>query len=303
MFVDETEKSAKLWITSLRFAEDMQNLVNGGESASDVEEAALEENVEANDDTVESDDNIPEAGGESTVNVDNLTGRETDISLVFAADYQGFKDYLAFIRDYKDRMVIKNIDVNYDLSSQRVNANVIVAQYAILSAERELTSVETGVTDLGCDNIFVAKNDYISIDDYIKNLSGMMGTDGTSSLGTDDYFLKIGAVTDNTDAITIGQTGDIPGSTYVVSRSNSKEDVYFAFKGSNGEYSVEYRIGETINLRIISSDRFDANDRVEAGLHIDNATDSKVYVSVEGENSSQPRIDVIEKNGDIEISN
>ena len=129
-----------------------------------------------------------------------------------------------------------------------------------------------------------------------------------------DYFIKLNASTDNTNGKVIGRGDDVAGSTHIISSDNAKEDIVFNVEGENGEYRIKYAIGNNatndtiskdaegkIYLRIISTERLGNDDKVSAAIHINNNADIPVYVNVEGDDLSNPRVNIVEKNGLVTV--
>ena len=146
MFASHAEADIPIWFSQMSFATETQTLVNGEEvqSASDVEQEQLEENV-----AVAEGEEIPpeEEGGvrgetkESAVG--DLIGRDTELGLSYQVEYKDLKKFLEYIRDYKDRLVIKDITLNYSEYSDLVSGNVTLSQYAIVGEGRTLPEVVT----------------------------------------------------------------------------------------------------------------------------------------------------------------
>lgn len=315
MFVSRAEGDIPIWFNQVKFAEEIKMMINGEETTVDTE-AEAEEILSEQRNSGANQVLVPQ------LPTDNLMWRKSDLGLTFQTKYDGFKKYLAYIRDYEDRLVIKEIDVTYDELSGLVSGSMVLSQYAILGDDRVLPEVETDVDSIGTDNIFTNDDRGGSILDLIAGMASdfiEMITGGVSSeaamdeLGT-DYFIKLNAATDNTNGKTIGRGDDVAGSTHVASNQNSKEDIKFDVSGQSGEYMVNYSIGENgysdtiskdingkLYLRIISTERYSGDDKVEAVIHITNNADIPVFVNVEGDDSSNPRINIIEKNGEVTI--
>ncbi|MBR1910553.1 MAG: type II secretion system protein M [Lachnospiraceae bacterium] len=329
MFASVAEREVPIWFSQMKFAEETRNMINGGEteSASDVEQQQLEENVAAAEgEEVPSDTEGAEAGGgensEGSTGINNLMYRDTELGLTFQTQYDGFKNLLAYVRDYEDRMVIKEIDISFEPMSGMVSGSMVLSQYAILSPERTLPDVVTDVDNLGTDNIFVNGNyggtiiDLLAdvAADFVNKLMGGLSPEALDEYGT-DYFVKVNAVTDNTNGKTIGRADDTSEATYITSSTDGKEDVIFRVSGSGGSYSVYYKIGKAeytdtiekasdgkIYLRIVSTARMDDSDQSAVSLHVTNESDIPVVVNVEGDDSNNPRVTIQERAGNVTVN-
>ena len=330
MFASHAEADVPIWFSQMRFAEETRSMINGEEtqSASDVEQEQLEENVAAaegeSSEGGRGEGEVPSDAGESggSAGIGNLMYRDTELGLTFETQYDGFKNLLAYIRDYEDRIVIKDIDVSYDKLGGLVSGSMVLSQYAILSPERELPDVITDVDNIGTENIFTNANYGGSIldliadmySDFISMLLGNLPSEALDELGT-DYFIKVNAVTDNTNGKTIGRADDTTEETYITSATNAREDVNFQITGSGGSYSVFYKIGNAeytdtidkasdgkIYIRVVSSARMSDDDDSTIILHVQNESDIPAVVNIEGDDSERPRIEVRGNTGNVAVN-
>ena len=328
MFASHAEADVPIWFNQMKFAEETKMMINGQEtqSASDVEQEQLEENVAAAEG--ESDGGTEEAAepatesGRGSTGIDDLMYRDTELGLSFETQYSGFKNLLAYIRDYKDRMVIKEIDITYAEMTGLVTGTMVLSQYAVLGPGRVLPDVETDVEALGTDNVFTSSDHGGSIldlladmySDFLSKILGNLPEEALEEIGS-DYILKVNAVTDNTNGKTMGRMDDSTEATYVTSKSNSKEDVTISISGSGGSYEVYYKIGKSeftdvinkssddkIYVRVVSSSRSGEDDESAVGIHISNESDIPVVLKIEGDDSSNPRVSVPEKNGNVTVN-
>ena len=329
MFASHAETDIPIWFTQMKFAEETKNMINGqeGESASDVEQAQLEEDVAAAEGETaaegEGGEDEPEAtGSEGEAGISNLMYRDTELGLTFECKYDGFKNLLAYIRDYKDRMVIKDIDVSYNRETGLVAGDLVLSQYAVLGPDRILPEVETDVDNIGTDNIFLNSNHGGTIlelladiaSDFLSMIMGDLPESALDELGT-DYFVKVNAVTDNTNGKTIGRADDSTESTYITSSANKKEDVTFKVSGTGGSYSIYYKVGKNeytdtiekasdgkVYLRVVSTSRSGDDDNSAISLRVANDSDIPVVINVEGDDSSNPRISIVERSGNVTVN-
>lgn len=332
MFLSHAEAEIPVWFNQVKFATETSSMIRNQEgetkSASDVEAEAEQEAVAAAEgETTDVGDSgrgdasdAGETGG--SANVGDLMYRDTEIGLNFETTYAGFKNLLAYVRDYEDRIVIKEINVSYNGITDLTSGTLVLSQYALLGPGRELPEVETDVDKLGTENVFTNNNNGGSIidmiadmySDFLEKILGNLPETARDELGT-DYFIKVNAVTDNTNGKTIGRADDSTEVTYVTSASNSDEDVLFNILGSGGDYSVKYEIGgvdytdeiskgsdSKIYLRVVSSSRKNDDDESAVTLHVINESDIPVVVNIEGDDTDNPRVRVMEKVGDVMVN-
>ncbi len=326
MFIHHTEQDIPIWVSKIQFADETRNMVNGEEiqSASDVEQAQLEENIESAE-----GESAPAEGneaGDGTESVDKsvlegLVSRDTEIGIEFSSQYEEFKKFLAHIRDYEDRIVIKDVELSYDQYAGLVRGSMVLSQYAILGEGRVLPDVETGFDRLGTENIFVPEEKGGSILDVIADamadlynrIMGSLSSEAAEEFAT-DYFVRINGVTDNSSGKTIGRANDLQQSSYILSDENDKEDVTFVVSGSEGMYGIKYSVGDrkheetlekdsgsALYLRIVSTERMSDSDKVAVALHVVNNSDLSVTVVVEGDDQNNPRVEVVEQDGDVTV--
>ena len=326
MFIYNAETEIPIWVARLKFAEETQNAVSEGtdQSASDIEGQQLEQNVAAAEGEEaagagEEGGGRPADGYQSVMN--DLIYRDTELGIEFASGYEEFKKFLEHIRDYEDRLVIKDIEVTYDNLTGLVRGSMVLSQYALLGPGRELPKVESGINRLGTENVFIAKEHGDSMlavlaDEILKlynRILGDLSIEAATELNQ-DYFIRVTAVTDNTNGKTIGRADDINRETYIFSDENGEEDISFLLSGSDGSYTVKYSVGDKtfedhiekdkdagLHLRIASTDRMSDSDKVSARIHVINDSDMPMAVSVEGDDEGRPRIDIVEKDGDVTV--
>lgn len=328
MFISHAEADVPIWFNQVKFAEETKNMINGEEtdSASDEETATEEEAVAANEGENVEGEQSGDAyeSGVQTQNsfIADLMYRDTEIGLSFETQYDGFKNLLAYIRDYEDRMVIKDLEIQYDALGDLVSGTMILSQYAILGPDRVLPDVETDVDAIGTNNVFVNTDHGGSIldlladiaADFINKIMGGLSEEALDEFGT-DYFVKVNAVTDNTNGKTIGRADDISESTYVTSAANKKEDVTFKVTGSSGSYNVSYKVGKAehtdsiskasdgkLYIRVVSSARLGDDDESAVTLHVINESDIPVVVNFEGDDPDRPRIEMRERTGNVTVN-
>ena len=149
MFISEAESDVAIWFNQVKFAEEVKMMINNTEQTVDTIESAEQIIAEQQ---VQADPNVNSSAYMPVLT--NMYWYKSDLGLSYQTKYDSFKDYLAYIRDYEDRMVIKEMEVTYDELSGMVNGSMVLSQYALLGEGRELPPVETNVKALGTENIF-----------------------------------------------------------------------------------------------------------------------------------------------------
>ena len=120
------------------------------------------------------------------------------------------------------------------------------------------------------------------------------------------------------DSVIIGPRSD-SAATRLSKNSNEREKITITFAGSNGEYTVSYRIGDEtfpaanyeagvsfnpgsmLSLYVFGAERSeDGDDMSGADATIINETDMTLYVK-HIDDSKNPRFKIKEKSGKIEV--
>lgn len=322
MFISNAEKEIPAWFAQIKFADVTEDAVSAT-SASDQEAAAEAEAVASaeGEETTATEGEAAE-GTEASSGVGDMIGRDTEIGLTFKVKYDGFKKWLAYLRDYEDRMVIKEMEVTYDDFGDLVTGNMTLSQYALLGPGRELPETVTDVEDVGKSNVFAEEGYSRTILDLIGELANDLidaivgGLNGSATEEEEKYFINVTTQTDNTNAKTIGRAKDPSGTTYLTSDKNEKESVEFSLRGADGRYYGEYEMGGFkvtdddfktditghVVLRIISSTRKDSDDQSAITLHLRNTSDIPLVVYIKDDDPENPRVEIADKEGDITIN-
>lgn len=319
MFIYDTEKEIQIKIPQVNFSEATDSAI--GEISMSEEEAAAEQQAvdvaeEGNDES-----GIVAVEAEEQTEIDGiqgLMGKVTQLGINYSTNYDSFKDFIKYIRDYNERMVITSMDVVYE--EGKVSGTMILTQYALTGPGRVLEEVKTGKEEnLGKKNIFKksGSSSYDILDTEENDLEYSSEDGEESQSGKYDYTIIVDAQTDNSDAITIGRaSGDAEGESYLTGKKNGTADVYFTVSGEAGEYTAKYSVDgkdledesfekgehEFIRVKVSSNIRLSDDDKVSASLHITNDSDLKLVVSVLGDDMDNPRVNIVEKNGKIIVN-
>lgn len=214
-----------------------------------------------------------------------LTALMTSTSLSYSCHYEDFISLLAYLEGYSERLVVTSVSANYDLNTDTVSGTVILAQYALQSADRQPDVMTLPDIPTGAGNIF------------INNSSQVVKVNADEV--TYDYFLQLS----NPDAAVsekiIGRSDD---DNYLISTENSKEKINITVSGEDGLYSIQYSIGATVSeeyiyepgesmdFMIISSPRVGNNDNVSAEMTWTNHTDMELNVYIVNDDLLNPRV-------------
>lgn len=293
LFIHNTEQILPISLYQVAFGDDVAAQVTSA-----AEEQAINE-VEAATGDVTQDQVI--ADNTQTTNVGSgLTGIQTQTRFAYDSGYSEFKDFLKYIMDYHDRMVITELEASYSGEMELVSGTFTLSQYALKGEGRNKVQYLEPNMIQGTTNVF-------------KQASGVFDVEETY---TPDFFILLNQPEADVDAIVVGQSNDVTEGSYLTSSKNDAQEVNIYFEGEGGEYNAYYEIGKekfdeegidfhkegNIELRIISSARLDEDDDVEISLNIINETDCIVKVKTENDDDEDPRVTIKGTTGDIVIN-
>ena len=289
LFADNTEKKLQIRLHQATYGEDV---------AAQITSEATQQQVQAVEKEMgyESDRPIVEEVSETVAISGNLTGMSTETQYTFEAGYDEYMNFLDYIANYRDRMVITGMTATYGIDV--VTGNFTLKQYAIAGDGRLPVEVLKPNLMQGTTNVFLQA----------------AGT-GNSEAGVADFFMMLSQPDADVDAVIIGQSGDATETTYLTSDDNSQKEVTVTFDGKDGQYIANYEIGGkaysdegitfakngTIVFEIISSPRLTDNDSVGARFNIVNNTDVTVSIAIIDDDEENPRVNIVSQTGVIAI--
>ena len=294
LFIHNTEQVIPISLYQVAFGDDVAAQVT-----STAEEQAIEDVEAETGDTTQTE--VIEDNTQTTSLGLGLTGIQTQTRFAYDAGYEEFKDFLKYIADYHDRMVITELEASYSGEMNLVSGNLTLSQYALKGEGRNTVQFLEPNMIQGTTNVF-------------KQASGNFDT--TEVAASPDFFILLNQPGADVDAIIVGQSNDVTESTYLSSTKNAKQEVNIYFEGENGKYNAYYEIGKTkyddagvdfdkdgnIELQIISSSRLDDSDKVEISLNIYNTSDAIVKVTTLNDDAEKPRVTVKGTEGNIIIN-
>ena len=294
LFIHNTEQMIPISLYQVAFGDDVAAQVTSA-----AEEQAIEDVEAETGDTTQTE--VSEDNTQTTSLGLGLTGIQTQTRFAYDAGYEEFKDFLKYIADYHDRMVITELEASYSGEMNLVSGNLTLSQYALKGEGRNTVQFLEPNMIQGTTNVF-------------KQASGNFDT--TEVAASPDFFILLNQPGADVDAIIVGQSNDVTESTYLSSTKNAKQEVNIYFEGETGKYNAYYEIGKTkyddagvdfdkdgnIELQIISSSRLDDSDKVEISLNIYNTSDAIVKVTTLNDDAEKPRVTIKGTEGDIIIN-
>ncbi len=223
--------------------------------------------------------------------------------IVYEGSYEGLKDFIDYIMNYKYRMNISAVNIAYNSDTDVYSGSIQLNAYCVSGEGRVADTVSVNV-DNGVYNPFLGGDDAASV-----SSSAYDADDGASIANDHDILFALNnANNDSTDGIIISAGGS---DTYVTSSDNSVVDVKLTIEEVDGKNQVTYTIGDAsysfeladtdLTVYVESSDRVDANDSNGVNVKVENSTDVAVYVKVEGDDTTSPRFVVGSKTGVVKV--
>lgn len=290
LFMDNTEKKLPISLYQVGFGEDVAMQMTSAPTQEAIDQ------VEADTGDV-TDDSVYADTTSQTAVTSGLTGISTSTDFSYTAGYEEFKEFLDYIENYNDRMVITSLTASYAMDMNQVNGNFTLIQYALKGEDRNPVSFLEPEMIQGTNNIFT-------------QASGVFNEETNQSA---QFFLMLNQPDADDEAFIMGQMSDVAEKTYLVNDENKLQKAAIEFEGTDGEYTAYYSVGKEktvkegipftadgqIGFEILSSERADDKDKISVQVDIVNNTDTIVYLSVQNDDEENPRVTIKGKTGDI----
>lgn len=290
LFMDNTEKKIPISLYQVGFGEDVAMQMTSAPTQEAIDQ------VEADTGDVTDDSVYADTTSQTAVTL-GLTGISTSTDFSYTAGYEEFKEFLDYIENYNDRMVITSLTASYAMDMNQVNGNFTLIQYALKGEDRNPVSFLEPEMLQGTNNIFT-------------QASGVFNEETNQSA---QFFLMLNQPDADDEAFIMGQMSDVAEKTYLVNDENKLQKAAIEFEGTDGEYTAYYSVGKEktekegipftadgqIGFEILSSERADDKDKVSVQVDIVNNTDTIVYLSVQNDDEENPRVTIKGKTGDI----
>ncbi len=223
--------------------------------------------------------------------------------------YDGIKDYLDYIANYKYRMCISNVTISYDTEAEdplkECAGSIQLNAYAISGPNRTPDKPTVDV-DEGKDNIFVG--------DLASGASGSVSYDensGEDIVSSHNLVMLLNNANNDTTSGIIVASNESNESTYVTSSDNEEVTVDINITEEDGKNYMTYAIGSDekkveitssdVTIYVKSSSRVDSKDTNGVKVNVANDTGLSVYFKVADDDSSSPRFVLSKKAGVVKV--
>lgn len=308
MFIHNMEKLNSVRLHQVGFKENtvapMQQSSAAQETAQPNTEA--QPNAGAQPNTEAQPDNTADIGITPDGTIPIYMVSSTSVQFAYEISYSDFADFLNYIEQYSDRVVISDFTAQYSWDYDIVSGTFVLNQYAIMGEGRSMP--DPGIPEVNhvSGNIFSFKE-------------ADSGTAAENDAPEYDYFLSLSQPEADLDAKIIGKSNDASGATYLKSDQNKVETAVITFLEEDGKYFVNYILGsskypeenfengeefnpgDSIYFHLISSPRVGEEDQVGLEVSFVNKTEKMLHVTTTNEDSENPRIVIKGKTGNVAV--
>lgn len=254
----------------------------------------------------------PSSAGNKVYTTD-MKGYKTTLTLTYEAKYSQWKSLITYVNSYYSKNSIDSIAMSYNNITGLVSGTMTLSTYAIVGSQRTFLAPKFDGLGTGTDNIFYSKL-------FDSSKADMKDENGEYILSDYDYFMTLSASTSDIDSCIIGKKNDLKKETVISSNSNATENVEVKVAGSSGNYTIQYKLGDTtypakdyekgatlddpgntLDMLIISSSRVSASDKSSINLNLINESDITLNLKVYNDDEENPRIIYQGKTGSVNI--
>ena len=219
----------------------------------------------------------------------------------YSGTYEGLKDYMQYIADYKYRMNISSINITFDPELEMCGGTLILNGYGISGPGREGDKVTVDVQE-GKNNIFASLGGVSN-----KTSSAYAADNGQAIVSNHNIeMLLTNANNDSTSGIIVA-TNINKEDSYVTSTANEAVGLNINVYSEDGKNFVKYAIGsksyteeissKDVTIYVKSSKRVDDDDKNQVLVTLDNTSGLSVYFKVVDDDATSPRFKIESKTG------
>lgn len=257
---------------------------------------------------------------EETYNPEQEIALKVETQTNTTLSYSQLKDLMAYLYDNelgsenKNRIVLNNLQLTSDPATGTITSSFSLAFYGLeyIFSENDTrlpSKFELGIFDIGKESVFVPFSEY-GINYAIDQ------TEKTQQEETSDFFIMLSPITADQTTITLGQTIGMNSSSFLYVDKNDFVDVKIEVNKENGKYyyklqagnsmypksgdeAIAFDPGKNLDLLVMSSTRYGAEDKSGANVTIINNTDLQFNIRYSGEDASSPRFKIVKSSGSV----
>jgi type IV pilus assembly protein PilO len=284
-------------------------LSNGGEKISKEDIA----NTEKKSAEVTKDSKTDTKGKTATEskNTDKVIGstvEKVSISMGYQGSYDELNAFIKAVEDFPEKIIINNLTIA--ASETKVTGNLTLDFYFI---------PKINASDEYMPWMYKAK---YGKDNPFKAIGGI-GNNSSGKLEAEkkyDFRMMVKPTSSDLPTMILGKVGDASRSTYLYADNSGMESIEVYFTEVNGKYYYKYKndnssypakfngngiefkqSSEEINIDIISIVRNSEEDVNGVNFKIYNNTNKKVYVKLEKDDKTRPRVMISGEKGNVYI--
>lgn len=103
--------------------------------------------------------------GPEEVNIDQLMGHKTKVTISYSSTYEGLKKWISYIHDYDERMNIPSFSAAFNHTTGKLSGTMMIDLYALNGSDKEFKDPVINGVPIGTDNIFGSFDIPIDIDE------------------------------------------------------------------------------------------------------------------------------------------
>ncbi len=319
-FVEGLRQAFDFDATALTMGEPEQFYVIGSNVAETTEAGAAGQTTEAEGQatteaagqtSTEAGQTAEGANGETepTIDEDSLVVYKAEFPITYEGNYEGIKEMLNYVADYRYRMTVDTSNIAYDASSDLYTGDIVLVSYAVSGQGRTDAPLNLDI-ETGVSNLFTGSGSGSGGGTGSAGLTKYDGDNGAAIATDYDFYVMLNPADSDVSAKVVGQDGK--DASKVSSTVNDEETLKLDFHEKDGKNYVTYTLGtESYEAEITSSDdatvyvtssaRKGADDKSSVKVTITNTMSIPVYIKVSDDDATSPRFNVTSKTGQVKV--
>lgn len=225
----------------------------------------------------------------------------TSLEIKMEIPYKQWKGLMEYVFDRQDKSTVPKVEAEYVPETDMLDTTVTMYQYAVRGGDR--TEEEPKITvPIGTDNIFRSGTALSYAGSKVEQIEAIKSD-------FDCYIMLYPPASDVNAKVIAGRED----REKVISNKNEEEDLLIRAEEKGGKYSLTYTLGksgrprvlyperETLDIYVLSSPRMGSTDLSQVRVKVENLTDKKMRIAIDGEDDGRPRFLVESQSGNIEI--
>ena len=252
-------------------------------------------------------DSSEDALAGNTVNNEKYICTTASYAITYKGTYQGIKDVLDYVANYKYRMAIPSFNIAHNDSDDTYSGTITINGYAISGPGRTPDTVDPGLPT-GTDNLFYAGD---GSGGSASRSSKYDADQGAAIVTNNSLAILLNSANSDLSAGIIVASNANKDETFVTSNDNSRVALNLSVYNDGGKNYVEYSIGdqkysseilsEDLAIYVKSSARVDSSDVNGVDVTVTNTTTLPVYFKVVDDDSTAPRFKLVGRSGVIKV--